>query len=469
MSKHILAFDFGASSGRAILGTLDGLTLNLKEIHRFSNTPIEDDGISWDIKTLLSEIKHSLKLAGEEYEIASIGIDTWGVDFGLIGRDGQLIDNPVHYRDKRTDGMVAELKEYLSEEELYDLTGNQIMAINTIFQLMYLQKNTETLDQVETMLLMPDLFNYLLTGIKSSETTIASTTQLFDPYHKEWNEGLIGRITKEISEELEIPEIPVISVCAHDTASAVVSIPTQEKDFLFISSGTWSLIGSELERPIINDKSYGYNITNESGINGSTRFLKNITGLWLIQETKRQFEKEGRAYSFSDLEKLALGAEPFKCFIDPEDPAFQDPGDMPTRIQEYAQRTNQPVPETDGEIIRCIYESLALKYKSVFEEIMDCVGKNYETVNIVGGGIQASLLSQMIADASGLKVVAGPVEATAIGNIMTQLIAIGEVENVFQARKIIKNTFDIKVYYPENHQAWETQIKRRKSNVEENT
>ncbi len=483
MNKNVLAFDFGASSGRAIIGTLDDSKLNLKEIHRFKNTPIQGETLSWDINTLFNEVKHSLQQASKNNTIASIGIDTWGVDFGLIDKKGDLIDLPVHYRDKRTEGMIEEVNQYLSDEKLYELTGNQIMNINTLFQLMYLKEHTDVLDQTETVLLMPDLFNYLLTGVKSTETTIASTTQLFDPHNKTWNYELmeqlnlpkelftkvvkpgttIGTISKELSDELEIPQIPVVSVCAHDTASAVVSVPTQEKDFLFISSGTWSLIGTELDKPMINEKSYKYNITNESGVNGTTRFLKNITGLWLIQETKRQFEKEGKDYSFSDLEALALEAEPFKCFIDPEHPSFQNPGDMPARIKEYAKETNQEVPETHGEIIRCIYESLALKYNCLFGEVSDIVGKTYKTVNIVGGGLQAQLLSQMISNVSGLKVLTGPVEATAIGNIMVQLIAMGEVKDVLEARRIVANTVEIKEYNSKEYDLWQKQFERYKN------
>ncbi|WP_240508075.1 rhamnulokinase [Virgibacillus indicus] len=474
--KNVLSFDFGASSGRAILGIYDGNALQLKEVHRFKNEPITlNDTLCWDIDKLFGEVKKVLKEIGKTTAIDSIGIDTWGVDFGLLDKDGKLTHNPVHYRDPRTEGLLEEVEESFSQEKLYELTGNQIIFFNTIFQLAYLKKyKEEELNKAESLLLMPDLFNYLLTGVKRAEETIASTTQLFDPYKKTWNEEIIskldlpksifqqlvkpgeeiGTISRELAEELGIPQIPVVATTSHDTASAVVSVPAADEDFLFVSCGTWSLIGTELEQPIISKKSAAYNITNESGINGTTRFLKNVTGLWVLQETKKQFEKEGRNYSYDEITNLAENANAFGCFIDTDHPDFQLPGDMPSKIKEYAEKTNQQIPETDGEIFRTIYESLALKYRYVFEEIMECTSKQYKQVHIVGGGSQAEILCQMVANASNIEVLAGPVEATVIGNSAVQLISQNAIGSVSEARDVIKRSFDMKSYQPQQHEKW---------------
>jgi len=487
MGKHVLAFDFGASSGRAILGSIEIDKLSLQEIHRFENKPIfKSDTLHWDIYTLFSEMKKSLQLAFKKEQVSSIGIDTWGVDFGIFDASGFLISGPVHYRDKRTDGMVEEVEKICSSKELYELTGNQIMNVNTIFQLAFLKKYHDVLNDSNTLLLMPDLFNYLLTGEKKSEETIASTTQLFNPYEKNWNETLInklgfptkmftevvnpgteiGKISKLLMEELSIPETSVMAVCSHDTASAVVSVPAKE-DFLFISCGTWALVGTELPDPIINEKSEKYNLTNESGFGRTTRFLKNITGLWLIQETKRQFEREGRYYSYNDFVKIAEEAPPFKCFIDTDFDDFQIPGDIPSRIRKYAKATKQSVPQTDGELIRCIYESLAFKFRTVFNEIEECVEKEYETVHIVGGGSQASILCQMVADTSKLNVIAGPVEATAIGNCIVQLIAQNQIKDLNQGREMVQRSFEIQSYVPSDVKSWDKQYARYQKAVKD--
>lgn len=483
--KNVLSFDFGASSGRAILGTYDGSNLQLKEVHRFENKPvILNDTLSWDIDMLFGEIKKTLKTVCKRTTVDSIAVDTWGVDFGLINEGGELIDNPVHYRDTRFEGLIEEVQKSFSLAKLYKMTGNQIINFNTIFQLAYLKKYQEKyLNEAKAMLLMPDLFNYLLTGIEKAEETIASTTQLFDPYKKTWNEEIIhtlgfprkifkdlvkpgneiGLISRELAEELSISQIPVIATTSHDTASAVVSVPTPYDDFLFISCGTWSLIGTELKEPIISEKSVAYNITNESGINGTTRFLKNVTGLWVLQETKKQFEREGRRYSYDDITKLAEEAEAFKCFIDTDHYDFQFPGDMPTTIKAYAQKTRQPVPETDGEIFRSIYESLALKYRYVFEEVMDCVEKRFKRVHVVGGGSKAEILCQMVANASNMEIMAGPVEATVIGNSLVQLISQNIVNGVSEGREIVRRSFPVKLYQPEKYEAWNAQYKRYKN------
>ncbi len=480
MSKGVLAFDFGASSGRAVKGSFNNGKIELKEVHRFKNIPVNENGcICWDTNTIFEEIKKALVIC-EDYE--SIGIDTWGVDYGMIDNNNKLVRLPVNYRDPRTKGVVEQVSEIMSTDKLYSLTGNQIMEINTVFQLYSeLLKNKDVFDNVDKILLMPDLFNFFLTGKKSAELSIASTTGLLDPFQKRWNEYIleklgikkdilpqlissgteIGLITEELAKELNIERKSVIAVCGHDTACAMAAVPA-EQDFIFISCGTWSLFGTELKEPVITKKSMEYNLTNEIGINGTTRFLKNLTGMWLLQETRRQFEKEGRNYSFDDLEQMAKAAEPFKCFIDSDLDIFTSPGDLPSRIREYALKTEQRVPETDGEVIRCIYESLAFKYRYTFEQISECLHKKYDTLHIVGGGSQDSLLCQMTAEATGLEVQAGPVEATAVGNIIVQLIARGEISNLSEGRRVVKASFETLKYLPEEPGSWNEQYSRFK-------
>ncbi|WP_055668862.1 rhamnulokinase [Desnuesiella massiliensis] len=475
MLKKVLAFDLGASSGRAILGFFDGEKINLEEIHRFENTPTtEDNRMYWNLSELFSEIKKAMVIAEKKGGYDSIGIDTWGVDYGIIDKNGKLLDNPIHYRDTRTSGIIDEVGKIITKDKLYTLTGNQLMEINTLFQLFseYLVKGKDFYKN-KTLLMMPDLFNYLLTGVKKAEKTIASTTQIFDPYNKRWNEYIInklglnkdlfpdiispgteiGLIREELARELDIERKTVIAVCEHDTASAVAAVPSKE-DFVFISCGTWSLVGTELKEPLINEKSMKYNLTNETGMNNTTRFLKNIKGLWLVQETKRQFKKEGENYSYDDFERLAREAKAFSCVIDVDAEEFGHPGDIPSRIKSYAENTGQQIPKTHGEIIRCIYESLAFKYRDTFEQISECTQKKYNVLHLVGGGSQSKLLCQMTADALGIEVIAGPVEATAIGNIMVQLIAQGEIKSFEQGRAIVEKSFGTKRYVPSENILW---------------
>ncbi|MDF2800916.1 MAG: Carbohydrate kinase, FGGY-like [Anaerocolumna sp.] len=486
--KNVLAFDIGASSGRAILGTFDGDTINTKEIHRFLNEPVTVNGtMYWDVLRLFHELKQGLIKAKLEGEVDSIGIDTWGVDFGLIDKKGYLLENPIHYRDNRTEGMFMEAFKRLPKSEFYNITGNQFMEINTAFQLLSLNINRpELLERAETLLLMPDLLNYLFTGVKTSEYSIASTTQLLDASKRIWSKEVmdslklpqdlftpivpsgtkIGSITKEICEELNVSNCEVIAVAGHDTQSALVSVPTDKEDFIFISCGTWSLMGTELNEPYINEKSDYYNITNEGGYGGKISFLKNITGLWLIQESRRWWIKEGKEYSFSTLEEMAQDAKPFQCFIDPDAPEFGAAGNMPGRIREYCNRTGQYVPNTIGEIVRCINESLAFKYRLVLEEVINCTGKVYSNVHMVGGGIQSKLLCQLTANACGRNVIAGPVEATVFGNLALQLIALGEIKDLEEARKVIKGSAEIIQYRPELSQENEEAFVRYKKVIQ---
>lgn len=481
--KKVLAFDFGASSGRAMLGTFDGEKITIEEVHRFSNDPvILHKTMYWDILRLMHEIKQGLiKAKGHNFE--SIGIDTWGVDFGLLDKKGYLLENPVHYRDIRTQGMLETSFEKIAKERFYEITGNQFMELNTVFQLLSLVKERpELLERVDKILLMPDLLNYLLTGNKVTEYSIASTTQLLDAKNRVWSDEVleqlgipkdilteivktgtrVGTLSEEITNELEIHNAEVIAVAGHDTQSAMVAVPAKEEDFIFLSCGTWSLLGTELDEPIIDEKSKAYNITNEGGYGDKVSFLKNIIGLWLIQESRRQWIREGKEYSFSELEKEAANAKPLKCFIDPDAPEFVAPGNIPKRIQAFCQRTGQEVPQTIGEIVRCIDESLALKYRVALEEIKDCTNKNYETIYIVGGGNQSQLLCQMTANACKCSVVAGSSEATVLGNMIIQFITRGIIKDIKTAREIISQSDEIKYYQNKDEKAWDEAYERFK-------
>lgn len=481
MKKYkFLAFDFGASSGRAMLATFDGEKITLDEKHRFSNDPVTvNGGMYWDVLRLFHEIKQGiLKCANSgDRDIDCIGIDTWGVDYGLLDKNDMLIGNPHHYRDTRTDGMYDKAFELASKEEIFEETGIAFNWFNTIYQLLSEKLSGETsLKEAKTLLFMPDLFNFFLTGEKRCEYTIASTSQMFDSRTFKWSENLlkkmglptdiypdiiypgeeVGVLKKELAEELGVGQIPVIAVASHDTGSAVASVPvTDTKDFIYISSGTWSLMGVELDAPIISDKSLKYNFTNEGGVNKTIRFLKNIMGLWLIQESRRQWIREGAELSFDELEKQAREAKPFASLVDPDYETFQTPGNMPEKIRDYCRMTNQTVPETKGEIVRCIAQSLAFKYRQTVENMEDVTGRSYKVINIVGGGIKDKMICQFTANATGRIVETGPVEATSIGNVIMQAMAVGAIKDLDEGRKIIKNSFDITRYEPQDSSEWE--------------
>ena len=481
--KCMLSFDLGASGGRAVLGSYDGSCIRMEELHRFTNDPVHlGRTMYWDILRLFHEMKQGL-LKARGHAITSIGTDTWGVDFGLLDSDGCLLENPVHYRDRRTVGMSGTAFQKISREELYRITGNQIMEINTVFQLLALrQQRPELLARTKTLLLMPDLLNYFLSGEKKTEYSIASTTQMLDAHRRTWsNEVLtaldlpthiltdivptatpIGRMTEELSVELGMGRPDIIAVAGHDTQSAMAGVPTGEEDFIFLSCGTWSLLGTELREPIINETSATCNITNEGGCCGRISFLKNLIGLWLIQESRRQWMREGREYSYGELEQMAAAAPTQRCFIRPDDPAFLPSGDMPLRIRAACERTGQPVPESVGEVVRCIDESLALSYRAALTEIETCTGKHYDKIYLIGGGVQSRLLAQLTADACGRTVLAGPIEATVLGNIALQLIAAGEVKDLAEARALIRASSDITAYEPKNTDQWDVHFEKWK-------
>ncbi len=480
----MLAIDLGASSGRGIVGSYDGEKLSLKENHRFSNDPVIVNGrMYWDILRIFHEIKQSItKTVLEKDEIDSIGIDTWGVDYALLDQNGRMLSNPVHYRDTRTDGIVSYVDRFFTQDELYKVAGIQCMNFNTIFQLAAdLRDDGEMVERAERMLNIPDLLNYFLTGNMANEYTILSTGALLDANKRDYAFEMIDRIgiprrlfgqivqpgncvgslLPQILEETGKTDAKVLNVASHDTASAVIAVPTQEDDFLFISSGTWSLMGTELKAPMLTEQTAAYNFTNEGGADGTIRFLKNIMGLWLIQESRRQWRREGKEYSFAELENLARACEPLQSFINPDDASFATPGNLPERIRNYCKRTGQHVPESVGEVVRCIYESLALKYRRTAEDIHALTGLNARVIYVVGGGTKDGFLSQMTADATGMPVSAGPEEATAIGNLLMQLMASGEAKGLKEARRIVANSFACKYYEPTTERsAWDAAYKR---------
>ncbi len=479
--KKVLAFDFGASSGRAMLATLENGKISMEEIHRFSNdTVIVNGTMYWDVLRLFFEIKASITKAVNQGGFDAIGIDTWGVDFGLVDKQGKLLGNPVHYRDARTEGIPEKVFEEISKDEIYSRTGTQFMRINTLYQLMYLKYNEpEMLALTDKLILMPDLFAYMLTGEIHAEASMASTTNIYDPIARDWDFELIrrlglpesifppiikagnvyGLLTDEICEELGCEKVPVISVCGHDTASAVAAVPSEKDDFVYISCGTWSLFGIEAKEPIINDEVAALNFTNEGGFKDTVRFLKNIMGLWLIQESRRQWKREGEDVGFDVLEKEALEAEPFKCFIDVDDASFEAAGNLPRRVKEFCEKTGQYVPKTRGEIMRCIYQSLAMKYKYTFNKLNSISDKTYSQINMLGGGIKDTLLCRMTAAACNVQVLAGPTEATVMGNIAVAYNALGELKDFADIRKAVSASTDLKYYSPENADSWEEAYK----------
>lgn len=486
----LLAFDYGASSGRGILGRFNGGTLELNEIHRFSSDPVMiNESFHWDVLRLFHEMKQGIHKCAKngEKDIAGIGVDTWGVDFGLLGPSGELLGNPYHYRDSRTEGVIEEACKIVPKREIYEQTGTAFQKFNTLYQLLSMRlKNSPILEKASTMLFMPDLFNYFLTGEKVSEYTITSTAQMYNPKHGDWakdlltklgipdkilaeviNAGtLVGKVNKGISEELNISDIPVIAVAGHDTGSAVVSVPAVEGKYAYLSSGTWSLMGVELPYPIINDTTYKLNYSNEGGINNTTRLLKNIMGLWIYQECKRAWDKTDEVLSFDALEDQAFKSDAFVSLIDPDSDLFYSPGNMPRKVREFCSRTNQKVPESKGAVVRCVMESLALKYRLALEGLEKIVGCNIPAIHVVGGGCKNIMLNQFTANATGRPVITGPIEATAVGNLVCQLLALKEVSNLNEARMLVKRSFPTQEYMPVDCGQWDEAYKRFQGIVE---
>ena len=472
-TSKLLAFDFGAESGRALLGIIEDKKLRLQEIHRFPNTPVRVFGhLHWDILRLFHEIKQGLRIALQDTggEIDGIGIDTWGVDFGLLDENGELLANPFHYRDEHTNSIMEEVFKFVPRREVFEHTGIQFLQFNTLYQLYAIAKSgSPTLKCASTLLMMPDMFNYWLTGKKVSEFSIATTTQCYDPRAGDWAYEMlmkldipthilpdivmpgtaIGPLAQSLVSELGGGQgIEVIAPATHDTGSAVVSVPATGDNHAYISSGTWSLMGVELKQSLINDESYNKDYTNEGGIAGTFRFLRNIMGLWIVQECRRTWLNAGEDISYAELTSMAEQSQGFVSVINPDASIFLPPGDMPQRVREFCRDTNQAVPESMGEVVRCVLDSLALRYRQSIEDLDSLLNKRHDPIHIVGGGTQNKLLCQLTADATGRTVVAGPIEATAIGNVLAQALGKGFIGSLEEAREIVRNSFDLITYKP---------------------
>jgi len=470
---NFLAVDLGASNGRVLVGRWNGSSFKLEELHRFPNGPVRVLGhMHWDALGLWSEIKTGLAKYASRFSEppVSIGIDTWGVDFALLDHAGHLLGNPCHYRDPRTDGMPARAFARVPAAEIFEKTGIQFMQINTLFQLFSMAEAQDPQLQVaQTLLMMPDLFHYWFTGQKRAEYTIATTSQMFDSHRHAWCDdllerlgipprilteivqpgSLLGEVRSDVAAETGLPAgVSVIAVGSHDTASAVAAVPGLDESSAYLSSGTWSLMGLEVPCPVINAEALRLNITNEGGVGGTIRLLKNIAGLWLFQECRRKWQRDGRDYAWEELLTLAQAADPLRSFVDPDSPGFLNPTDMPAAIRAYCRRTGQVEPQTPGQIVRCCLESLALKYRHVLGLLQSLAARKIHTIRIVGGGCQNRLLSQLTADACECRAVTGPVEATALGNVMVQAMAAGHVADLKTGRQAIAASAEQETFEP---------------------
>ncbi len=479
-NKHFLAIDLGASSGRGVVGTFDGARLTLREIHRFENRPAKrKSGQHWDSKRLFENVKKCLIRARERgFELGGVGIDTWGVDYGLLSAFGELLETPRHYRDLRTAGVMEEVGKLIGRERIYEKTGIAFLPFNTLYQLIA-EKRAGGLDDARALAFMPDLLNYWLTGVWQTERTIASTSQFFDPVANTWANDIlkdlglpswimpevkepgtvIGKLRRTIATETRCEKTVVIAPASHDTGSAVVAVPGVGNDWAYISSGTWSLVGREIASPICTSAAMDANFTNECGLEKTIRFQKNVTGLWILQECQRVWASESRNYEHGQLAALAESTEELRSFIDPDDPAFAEFGEMPKRVQEFCERTKQPVPVSHGAIARCVIEGLALKCRVVLEQLERLTGK-VSTIHMVGGGVHNALLCQYTANAMERPLIAGPVEATAIGNIMAQVLAMDGVKSLREIRGVVAASFSPLRYEPVRGDVWVEAIKR---------
>jgi rhamnulokinase len=473
-----LAFDLGATSGRSILGTIEDGKLQMKELTRFPNQILQvGDHFYWNILSLFEHLKAGLIAAKkEDTEIASIGIDTWGVDFVFIGKDGSLMGAPYAYRDPHTIGMPEKFFEKISRKKVYELTGIQVMNFNSLYQLFAMKENESSqLKAAKEILFIPDALSYLLTGNKVVEYTIASTSQILNPITKQFEPSLleaagvspsilgeivlpghqIGLLKDDLVEESGLGKIPVVAVAGHDTASAVAAVPAENERFAYLSSGTWSLMGIEVMDAIINEETYNLNYTNEGGIEGTTRFLKNITGMWLLEQCIKEWKKEGVTYSYETLMEMAKSGNAFQSLIDPDHISFANPASMTAAIVEYCTATDQKAPATHAEFVRAIFESLSLKYRFVLSKLDSLAPFTIEKLHVIGGGSKNSLLNQWTANAIGLPVLAGPSEATAYGNMMVQAKAAGVVNSHQEMRQIIRNSIQIEEFLPIESAIWE--------------
>ena len=480
--KYFFAVDLGATSGRTIIGTLDGGRFSLEELTRFDNNLIETGGhFYWDIYALYNEIIKGLKLAAQrQLPICSIGIDTWGVDFVCVGKDGALLRNPLAYRDPHTFGMMEEyFDKAVDKKTVYDTTGIQFMNFNSLFQLYAMRRAGNTaLENAEKILFVPDALSYMLTGKMVCEYTIASTSQILDPKTKQLDERLlesvglsrdnfgqmvnpaveIGTLTEEVQKMTGLGAVPVIAVAGHDTVSAVAAVPAKDEKFAYLSSGTWSLMGIETKDAIINDLSYERNFTNEGGIEGTTRFLKNICGMWLYERCRKEWTDAPKSHA--ELQAEAMKQPAFQSIINPDDTMFTNPASMVDAIQTYCRETGQHVPEGYAEICRCIFDSLALRYRQVFGYLKEMASFPLDVLHIIGGGSLNNYLNQFTADALGVEVLAGPQEGTAIGNIMLQAKAAGDVSDIWEMRRIIADSLELKRFEPKDKETWDKAYER---------
>lgn len=481
--KKLLAFDLGAESGRGILGRFDGQRLALEVVHRFPNGAVQTlDTMHWNVLQLWSEMLTTLRKCAAEHEgIDALGVDTWGVDFALLGRGGTLLGNPRHYRDPHTETILEAAFARVPRAEIFRQTGIQFMRFNTLFQLLALQRDgSPALEAAEALLLMPDLFHYWFTGVKANEFTNVSTTQMYDPTQKGWAYGLLhsfglptrmlgtivqpgtvlGPLRTAVAAETGVAPVPVIAPASHDTGAAVAAVPASGHSWAYLSSGTWSLMGVELPGPLINEQTAAINFTNEGGVGGTIRLLKNIMGLWLVQECRRAWEKAGTSYTYEALTRLAEAAPPFASLVNPDDAAFLLPASMPAALADFCRRTRQAVPVEPGAVVRCALESLALRYRWVLERLEELVGRPLEVIHVVGGGSQNAILNQFTADACARPVHAGPVEATAIGNVLTQALGLGLVGSLAEARAVVRRSFDVRVFEPRDTERWQEPYQR---------
>jgi rhamnulokinase len=478
--KPFLAFDLGAESGRAVLGRVHAGIITTEEVHRFCNQAVEYGGsLHWDAPRLWFEMRKALSSL-QQIQLSGIGVDTWGVDYALLGERGELLQNPFHYRDKRTDGVMEQVFQKVTKDEIYSQTGIQFMPINTLYQLYAAKQATpELLTSARSLLTMPDLFHYWLTGNAVCEFTNATTTQLVNAVSRSWSKelmdklqipsdlpaqivepgSLVGALCDQAASSRNLAGTPVIAPGSHDTASAVAAVAACDGT-AFLSSGTWSLLGTELNAPVINAESMRLNFTNEGGVCGTTRFLKNVMGLWMLQCCRKFWSAQGTAYSYAELMEMSFHEPAFKHFVDPNNECFLHPTNMPEAISKFCERTQQPKPGNPGAYVRAVLESLALKYAVVTSEIEQLTGTPIRQIRIIGGGSKNRVLNQFTADATGRKVLAGPVEATALGNIAMQMLATGEVSSLAEARALIDRSFPTEVFEPRESDRWQDELER---------
>lgn len=469
-ARRFAAVDLGAESGRVAVGTFDGDRLSVQDVHRFPNVPVRvAETLHWDFLRLFGDVVAGIRRVSDGGPVASLGIDTWGVDFGLLDDRGRLLANPVHYRDARTSGMVDAVTALVPREEIYRRTGIQFLPINTLYQLFAMARAADPiLAHADRMLMMGDLFAHFLCGSDVAEYTNASTTQFLDPYTHGWALPLLGRlgiptqllpevvapgtvlspVASDVADESGLGRTHVIAVASHDTASAVVGTPLTSPGTAYLSSGSWSLLGLEVPAPVITTASLQANLTNEAGVGSTVRLLRNVMGLWLVQESRRALWPGDVAPTYEELAELAAAAPAFGAFVDPDDERFLRPGDLPERVRDFCRETGQPEPTDNGTLLRVLLESLALRYAMVVDELVAVTGHPIESVHVVGGGANHRLLCQLTADATGLPVCAGPVEATTIGNLVVQAIGLGDLSGVVEARELIARSFPIISYEP---------------------